>query len=279
MLKWILRILLLLALVGAGFLIHDLTRSVEIPEMNVPGKLASAYVEIAKESDIPWPYLAAVDEVDQGYQEVTSKSIRQTAARIREAAGEKRPGEKGARRAIEQLFPTEKREKILRLAESYTWSAAPLGENYAFPFKKGAEVSYGDTWGASRSYGGDRTHEGTDMMAPKGTPVRSVNDGRVVAKGWNELGGWRLTIMDGDHPQISFYYAHLSRYADDIQTGAKVKKGQVIGYVGDSGYGPKGTTGQFAPHLHFGMYVRESKFSPTREAINPYPFLRVWEKE
>lgn len=58
-----------------------------------------------------------------------------------------------------------------------------------------------------------------------------------------------------------------------------MKKGQVIGYVGDSGYGPEGTTGQFAPHLHLGIYVRESTFSPKRETINPYLFLKVWEKK
>ena len=56
-----------------------------------------------------------------------------------------------------------------------------------------------------------------------------------------------------------------------------MKKGEVIGYVGDSGYGTEGTTGKFPPHLHFGIYVRENLLSWRREAINPYPLLKVWE--
>ncbi|PTX58872.1 murein DD-endopeptidase MepM/ murein hydrolase activator NlpD [Melghirimyces profundicolus] len=276
--KWMLRILLLAALGAAAFLVYDVSRAIEIPEMKVPGKLAPAYVEIAEKTGVPWPYLAALDEVEKGYEGVTPETIRQTATRIQKASGEERPGENGVKSALRKILSKPDADKALKLAESYSWAAAPLGEDYEFPFKKGAKVSYGDTWGASRTYGGDRTHEGTDLMADKGTPIRSVSDGRVVAKGWNELGGWRLTILDANHLQISYYYAHLSRYAEGIERGSKVKKGQVIGYVGDSGYGEKGTTGQFAPHLHLGMYVRESTFSPMREAINPYPFLKVWEK-
>lgn len=277
--KWFFRVLLLVALAAGALLIYHQTRAIPIPEIKVPEKLAPEYLEIGKSSGIPWPYLAAWDEVETDYQGVNRDTIRERVKKIRRAAGTDRPGEHQIREAIRKEMPGKKADQILELAKSYAWAAAPLGEPYLFPFAEDSGVTYGDTWGASRTYGGERTHEGTDLMAKKGTPIRSVGNGRVISKGWNRLGGWRLTILDTDHPQISFYYAHLSRYADGIETGSKVKKGQVIGYVGDSGYGPEGTTGQFAPHLHLGIYVRESTFSPNRETINPYLFLKVWEKK
>ncbi|OYD06761.1 M23 family metallopeptidase [Paludifilum halophilum] len=281
MLKWIGRLLLIGLLAAVGFLIFDWTRSVDIPEMKIPGKLAGTYVSVAEEKQVPWPHLAAMDEVENGYEQVTPDTIRRRADRLKKEAGRSAVNERSAEQAVKGMFSEKEAERINGLAESYAWAAAPMGENYAFPFRPEDRdrISYGDTWGASRSYGGDRTHEGTDMMAPKGTPIRSVSSGRVVSKGWNRLGGWRVTILDTDHPQVSFYYAHMEKYAEGLEEGKEVDKGEVIGYVGDSGYGPEGTTGQFDPHLHLGIYVRESLFSPSREAINPYPFLKVWEKD
>lgn len=277
--KWFFRVLLLIALVAGALLIYDQTQTIPIPEIKVPVKLAPEYLEVSQSSGIPWPYLAAWDEVEREYQGVNRNTLQQRVKKIRRATETDRPSEYQIREVIRKEMSEKKAEQILQLATSYDWAAAPLGESYQFPFAENAEISYGDTWGASRSYGGERPHEGTDLMAKKGTPIHSVGDGRVVSKGWNQLGGWRLTILDTDHPQISFYYAHLSKYADGIETGSQVKKGQVIGYVGDSGYGPEGTTGQFAPHLHLGIYVRESTFSPKRETINPYLFLKVWEEK
>ncbi|MBS2970188.1 LysM peptidoglycan-binding domain-containing protein [Metabacillus sp. KIGAM252] len=138
-----------------------------------------------------------------------------------------------------------------------------------FPLNEGTYDPFVDTWGKSREYGGARVHEGTDIMAKEGTPVYAATDGSVSRKGWNELGGWRLTINTPDGYNV--YYAHLSKYADGIDPGTDIKKGQLIGYVGSSGYGPEGTTGKFVSHLHFGLY--DSSF----KAINPYPYLTQWE--
>ena len=199
---------------------------------------------------------------------------------MQEVLGEGEVSEAAVVRGIKQLLPLEKAEQAIAIAKSYQWATASLDQAYLFPFREEDrdQISYGDTWGAGRSYGGDRKHEGTDLMAPGGTPILSVSDGQVIGKGWNTLGGWRLTIQDEEHPQMIYYYAHLSRYAEGLEKGDRIKKGEVIGYVGDSGYGPKGTTGQFAPHLHFGIYVRPSLWTPMRKAINPYPFLKVWEQ-
>ncbi|XOS92730.1 M23 family metallopeptidase [Brevibacillus laterosporus] len=68
------------------------------------------------------------------------------------------------------------------------------------------------------------------------------------------------------------YYAHLSAFAPGLKVGSSVKTGQLIGFVGDTGYGSSGTSGMFAPHLHFGLYSNQ-----TGEAVNPYPFLKYLE--
>ncbi|MCX7569530.1 LysM peptidoglycan-binding domain-containing protein [Tumebacillus sp. DT12] len=168
-------------------------------------------------------------------------------------------------------------------AESYLSGADPtavaqLGNaNFIFPFQ--SRTGYDplrDTWGDTRTYnpttGEYRQHEGTDIMAPSGTPLVSVGSGVITNYGWSELGGWRVTIRL-DNTDYSVYYAHMSRYAPGLGKGVRVSKGQLIGYVGATGYGPEGTTGKFAPHLHFGLYDNAAGFA----AINPYPFLKYWE--
>jgi murein DD-endopeptidase MepM/ murein hydrolase activator NlpD len=143
-----------------------------------------------------------------------------------------------------------------------------------FPLPKYANYSYKDTWGMSRGWGGRRTHEGTDIFAGYGVQVRSTCYGTVELKGWNKFGGWRVGIRDINNSY--HYYAHLSSFAKDLAVGQLVEPGQVIGGVGSSGYGPKGTSGKFPPHLHYGLYKENGRFE---WAFNPYPFLKKWEKE
>ncbi|MGG6311413.1 LysM peptidoglycan-binding domain-containing protein [Paenibacillus macerans] len=143
-----------------------------------------------------------------------------------------------------------------------------------FPLAKGTYEPMTNNYGEGRDWtsGGtaQRSHEGIDIFANEGTKVYSAMDGEVINYGWSELGGWRLTVrVDGS---TAFYYAHLSRYADGIGKGSKVKKGQLIGYVGSTGYGPEGTSGLFLPHLHFGIY----QTSPWT-AIDATSYLRWWE--
>ena len=71
--------------------------------------------------------------------------------------------------------------------------------------------------------------------------------------GWLELGGYRIGIRSSGG--IYYYYAHMESYAEDLQEGSEVFAGQFLGFVGDSGYGAEGTTGQFVVHLHLGIYV------------------------
>ncbi len=145
--------------------------------------------------------------------------------------------------------------------------------SYFFPYPAGATYDkYYDTMGDSRYWDGKTFgHEGTDILAPKGTPIVAVAAGTVIRYGWNTLGGYRVTIQLDDYPDYKFYYAHMDRYAPGLYEGAKVKAGQLIGYVGSTGEGPERTEGKFVDHLHFGIYDANFK------AINPFELLKYWE--
>ncbi|NDI35202.1 LysM peptidoglycan-binding domain-containing protein [Chengkuizengella sediminis] len=147
-------------------------------------------------------------------------------------------------------------------------------EDGMFPLKTGTYKTYVNSYGDGRNYNpsgtGTRSHEGIDIMANKGTPIYSVLNGKVVRYGWSQYGGWRLAIQVDD--STIFYYAHMSSYASGVGIGAEVKKGQIIGYVGSTGYGPEGTSGKFENHLHFGIYKL-----PNWSSIDPYPYLNNWD--
>ncbi|HEY4602197.1 MAG TPA: M23 family metallopeptidase [Cerasibacillus sp.] len=142
-----------------------------------------------------------------------------------------------------------------------------------FPVSLQHNYSYRSTFGDRRGFGGLRSHEGTDIFANYGTPVKSTTYGVVEMLGWNLYGGWRIGIRDIYN--IYHYYAHLNGYADGIKLGDIVKPGDVLGSVGSSGYGPPGTSGKFPPHLHYGMY-KDNGYSEW--AFDPYPYLRRWER-
>ena len=83
--------------------------------------------------------------------------------------------------------------------------------------------------------------------------IQSVSDGVIENIGWLELGGYRMGIRSASG--LYYYYAHMERYANGLKKGDCVEAGQVIGYMGDTGYGEEGTRGQFDVHLHFGIYL------------------------
>lgn len=136
-----------------------------------------------------------------------------------------------------------------------------------------AVLNFDDSWGGARSFGGERHHEGTDIMPSNKErgyfAVVSTSDGVVEKKGWLKLGGYRLGIR-APHGAY-FYYAHLDHYAEGVEEGTEVKAGQIIGYMGDTGYGEEGTRGKFAVHLHFGIYLT---LDGEEVSVNPYQILR-----
>ncbi len=130
------------------------------------------------------------------------------------------------------------------------FSAAQLADNY------------------TQGRAGGALHEALDIMAPRGTPVLAVEDGRIAKLFLSKPGGITLYQFDLSG-EFAYYYAHLDAYADGIAEGGMVRKGQVIGYVGSSG-----NASADAPHLHFAIY----KLGPDKQwwrgtPLNPF---RVW---
>ncbi|HUJ15362.1 MAG TPA: M23 family metallopeptidase, partial [Thermoanaerobaculia bacterium] len=103
-----------------------------------------------------------------------------------------------------------------------------------------------DTFGAARI--GHR-HDALDIMAARGTPVLAAVDGTIRKLFTSRAGGITIYEFDGDET-LCYYYAHLDRYADRLREGLRVKRGDVIGYVGTTGNAPA-----HSPHLHFAMTV------------------------
>ncbi|MDQ6959494.1 MAG: M23 family metallopeptidase [Mariprofundaceae bacterium] len=111
-----------------------------------------------------------------------------------------------------------------------------------------------------------RAHRGVDYAAPTGTPIHAVGDGRVVYAGWK--GGYgRFVLIRHTNSNHATAYGHMRRYGHGIKRGARVRQGQVIGYVGMSGL----ATG---PHLHFEFRVRGRAVNPLyvkRTPAKPVP--------
>ena len=126
----------------------------------------------------------------------------------------------------------------------------PIAKNYNF--------SHYDDFGNSRSYGFKRTHLGNDLMGSIGTPIIAVESGTVEHLGWNQYGGWRIGIRSFDGKRY-YYYAHLRKnhpYVPDLKEGTTVTAGDVIGYLGMTGYSIKENVNNInVPHLHFGMQL------------------------
>lgn len=126
------------------------------------------------------------------------------------------------------------------------------------PIAKGFSYSDYDDFGVSRSFGYQRAHLGHDMMGLIGTPVIAAESGYVEALGWNQYGGWRIGIRSFDKKRY-YYYAHLRQnypYAKDLKVGSLVTGGDVIGYMGHTGYSSNENVNNIDEvHLHFGLQL------------------------
>jgi peptidoglycan LD-endopeptidase LytH len=116
---------------------------------------------------------------------------------------------------------------------------------------------------------GERAHEAIDILAPRGTPVRAADAGRIAKLFVSERGGNAVYQFDAAE-RYCYYYAHLDRYASDLTEGQQVGRGDIIGYVGTSGNAPPNT-----PHLHFAIF----RLGPEKrwwegEPIDPFALLR-----
>lgn len=152
----------------------------------------------------------------------------------------------------------------------------PVGEVASM---EDATVTFTNSWMQSRTFGGDRGHEGTDIMASVNQrgiyPIYSMTDGVVENIGWLKLGGYRIGIRSDSGAY--FYYAHMAEYAKEFSIGERVEAGTFLGYMGDTGYSEtEGTTGMFDVHLHLGIYLNDGEGKEF--SVNSYPMLQyLWD--
>lgn len=160
-----------------------------------------------------------------------------------------------------------------RPAASPAWYRPVVADGFAFPVARSNWLSYvqfRNDWhdpryrlvnGKWRLVG---FHEGVDIVAEEGTPVVAASGGTVEAVGWTFYSGTRVGVRGEDGRY--YFYAHLSRVAPGVAVGAPVSVGDVLGFVGSTGYGPPGHDDEFPPHLHFGI-------QDAGGWVNPYPMV------
>lgn len=150
-----------------------------------------------------------------------------------------------------------------------------------YPMANGFKYTHYDDYGDERTYQGSSVHEGNDIMAAKRVPIIAIEDGTVENLGWNEWGGYRVGIRSHDGKRY-YYYAHMLAehpYAEGMRKDKSVHAGDVIGFVGATGYSPKeGTTDLFPSHVHVQIEVTYTIDGEEEKCwINPYAPLKFIE--
>ena len=156
------------------------------------------------------------------------------------------------------------------------WKAS-YGLKAFSPIAAGYGYSHCSDFGVSRSYGFQRKHLGNDLMGGLGTPIVAVEGGVIEAMGWNRYGGWRIGIRSFDNKRY-YYYAHLQKdhpFAPGLQVGDMVDAGQLIGFMGRTGYSDRENTNNIETvHLHFGM---ELVFDERQKECNSEIWIDVYD--
>lgn len=156
------------------------------------------------------------------------------------------------------------------------WQAS-YGLKAFSPIASGFGYSHCDDFGVSRSFGFQRKHLGHDLMGSAGTPLVAVEGGIVEAMGWNRYGGWRIGIRSFDNRRY-YYYAHLQKdkpFAPGLSEGDIVQAGDLIGYMGRTGYSDKENVNNIkTTHLHFGMQL---VFDESQKECNSEIWIDVYD--
>lgn len=182
---------------------------------------------------------------------------------------------------LEEYLQKHYKKEYEKLLQSYTkiWKDVKYFPVPQSTSNEEAVVRFEDSWMYERTFGGKRGHEGCDIMAginQRGYyPVVSMTDGVIEKIGWLTKGGYRIGVRSPSGGY--YYYAHLYKYAKEFKVGELVQAGELLGYMGDSGYGNEGTVGQFDVHLHVGIYINNEKGEEI--SVNPYPLLKYFEEK
>ena len=149
------------------------------------------------------------------------------------------------------------------------------------PIAAGYGYSHCDDFGVGRSFGFQRKHLGNDLMGALGTPIVAVEGGVVEAMGWNRYGGWRVGIRSFDGKRY-YYYAHLQKdapFAPGLAEGDTVDAGQLIGFMGRTGYSDKENVNNIETvHLHFGLeliFDESQKECDSESWIDVYQLVKL----
>jgi len=178
-------------------------------------------------------------------------------------------------RIVAAPVPTPTQQAHVVVSSDAAPAAAPIDDTAVahlggllFPVPGVDSTRLDDSFDAPRD-GGTRRHDAIDIMAPRGTPILAVQDGRILRLTNNAKGGITIYATDIEE-QFVYYYAHLDRYYPNIYSGKPLMRGDTLGYVGTTGNAPKDV-----PHLHFQvMHMPADKKFWNGPPINPYPLLR-----
>ncbi len=210
--------------------------------------------------------LPAGSEIQVGYAEAT---VQAGVAPTRKPLppGPKKKSKKGKTPRAPEPRPGEYQGPLPLLPVPTGLQPKLTAGRYVFPVY--GPSSYVDTFGAPRadvSY-----HHGDDIFAPLGAPILACADGLVFSVGWNDIGGNRLWLKDTQGNE--FYYAHLSAFSPLAGNGRRVKAGEVVGFVGNTG-DAEGTP----THLHFEVHPASLLFMGYDGAVDPTPYLDAWKR-
>jgi murein DD-endopeptidase MepM/ murein hydrolase activator NlpD len=203
--------------------------------------------------------LAAGSEIVLGYAEAEAQTVPKPLPGLPEAPAAALPGDRP------QLLPKID-QPLIGVPQTIT---PPLGaDSYVFPVY--GPASYVDNYG-SQLAPDVNYHHGDDIFGELGQPLVAVASGTVFSVGWNRVGGNRLWLRDQQGNE--FYYAHLAAFSTLIANGAKVRAGQVVGFMGDTG-----DAGRTPTHLHFEVHPVSLLFLGYDGAVDPTTYLQSWRR-
>lgn len=238
-----------------------------------------------REKPLSWIDILALSAVRNGSGKLTGAQVRQAAELLE---GDEPPETLlGAQAKYFRYYREAYKAVLGGLVGSYaiqradgTW-AAEYGLKAFCPVAAGWGFSHCQDFGNSRSFGYRRRHLGNDLMGTLGTPIAAVEGGTVEALGWNRYGGWRVGIRSFDRKRY-YYYAHLRKdapFAPGLQVGDTVSAGDIIGFMGRTGYSDTENTNNIeVVHLHFGIelvFDESQKESDHEIWIDAYPIVEL----
>lgn len=211
--------------------------------------------EVSSRSTVPLEYI----EIDQDITELQAMLRRDWAANSRRAeeAAQAIPAVAKLPSVQEPRVATDTPITIPRRLEVVTTADSVLAR-IEMPVSGIRPEELENSFGAPRD-GGRRRHRGIDIFAPKGTPVIAATEGHISFIGTQSKAGKCVWLVNDSG--VSFFYAHLDRWAAGLYEGKHVRAGDVVGYVGRTGNARKS-----GPHLHFAIHLDS-------QAVNPYPYL------